>query len=117
MLSMLREFCDALKFIPPSRFMIQPSFFTLTEDDQVKATNIFLEMPLYHHYVNKFGSWFKALVEAGVLGDGTQRLMFGTRCLANDGHECSSIAEKTIDDWLTNHNIHHHNFRFAHVLT
>ena len=87
--------------------MAQPSFFFLTEEEQVEATRIFLEMPLYKFYVSEFGSWFKALIQAGILDDGTQRLFFGTRCLANDGHECSSIAEKTVDDWLTNRNIVH----------
>jgi len=107
MLAILREFCETLKFVPSSHFMAQPRFFSLTEEDQVKATNIFLEMPLYKFYVSEFGSWFKALIQAGVLDDGTQRSFFGTRCLANDGHECASIAEKTIDDWLTARNVIH----------
>jgi len=107
MLTMLREFCEVVKFIPSSSFMAQPSFFSLAEEEQVKALNIFLVMPLYKFYVSEFGSWFKALIQAGVLDDGTQRLFFGTRCLANDGHECSSIGEKTIDDWLTNRNVTH----------
>ncbi|RIK31629.1 MAG: hypothetical protein DCC56_05445 [Anaerolineae bacterium] len=107
MLTILREFCEVVKFVPSSSFMAQPSFFSLPEEEQVKATRIFLEMPLYKFYVSEFGSWFKALIQAGVLDDGTQRLFFGTRCLANDGHECASIAEKTIDDWLADHNIMH----------
>lgn len=107
MLTILREFCEAIKFIPSSSFMAQPKFFSLIEDDQVRAINIFLDMPLYKFYVNEFGSWFKALIQAGILDDGTQRLFFGTRCLAIDGHECASIAEKTIDDWMTNQNINH----------
>jgi len=107
MLTILRKFCEVIKFVPSSSFMAQPSFFSLTEADQVEAINIFLEMPLYKFYVSEFGSWFKALIQAGILDDGTQRLFFGTRCLANDGHECASIAEKTIDDWLTNRNIIH----------
>jgi hypothetical protein len=54
-----------------------------------------------------FGSWLAALVEAGILADGTQEGVFGTRCLAKDGHQCLSLAEKTIDDFLTIHNIPH----------
>ena len=64
-------------------------------------------MPLYKFYVAEFGSWFKALIQAGILDDGTQRLFFGARFLANDGHDCASIAEKTIDDWLSDRNIIH----------
>jgi hypothetical protein len=107
MLTILREFCEVIRFVPSSRFMAQPSFFSLTEEEQVKATNIFLEMPLYKVYVSEFGSWFKALIQAGILDDGTQRLFFGTRCLAKDGHECTSIGEKTIDDWLTDRDVIH----------
>lgn len=107
MLTILRRFCEVIKFVPSSSFIAQPKFFSLKEDDQVKAINIFLEMPLYKFYVSEFGSWFKALIQAGILDDGTQRLFFGTRCLAIDGHECASIAEKTIDDWMANHNIRH----------
>lgn len=107
MLTILREFCEVVKFVPSSSFMAQPSLFSLTEEEQVKATRNFLEMPLYKFYVSEFGSWFKALIQAGILDEGTQRLFFGTRCLANDGHECASIAEKTIDDWLTNRNVIH----------
>lgn len=107
MLTIVRDFCEVIKFVPSSNFMAQPKFFSLTEDDQVKAIKIFLDMPLYKFYVSEFGSWFKALVQAGILDDGTQRLFFGTRCLAIDGHECASIAEKTIDDWMANQNIRH----------
>ena len=108
MLKMLKEFCEVINLIPSSGFMAQPNFFFLTEDAQIKAVNIFFDMPLYKFYVSEFGSWFKALIQAGVLEGGTQRLFFGTRCLANDGHECASIAEKTIDDWMTNLKINHH---------
>ena len=107
MLAILRGFCKAIKFVPSSNFIARPYFFFLPEDDQVEAVKYFLEMPLYKIYVREFGSWFKALIQAGVLDDATQRLFFGTRCLANDGHECASIAEKTIDDWMTNLKISH----------
>ncbi|MFY9608783.1 MAG: hypothetical protein WAU45_09245 [Blastocatellia bacterium] len=53
-----------------------------------------------------FGSWFQALVEAGILQNGTRRNR-GTQCIARDGHVCYSIGEKTIDDLLSNLNIQH----------
>lgn len=53
-----------------------------------------------------FGSWFKALVEAGILANGTRRSR-GTQCIARDGHVCYSIGEKTIDDLLSSLNIQH----------
>jgi hypothetical protein len=54
-----------------------------------------------------FGSWLKALVEAGILEDGTRRTGRGTQCLAKDGHLCLSLGEKTIDDFLHSYGIAH----------
>ncbi len=48
----------------------------------------------------KFGSWFKALAETGILPDGVLITARGIRCLAQDGHVCHSLAEQQIDDWL-----------------
>ena len=64
-------------------------------------------MPLQKKFVEVFGSWLQALMLAGILENGTQRMSRGVRCIANDGHICNSLAEKTIDDWLYSHNIHH----------
>lgn len=47
-----------------------------------------------------FGSWFEALIAAGVLDADAQRMSRGTRCLALDGHVCHSFGEKTIDGLL-----------------
>ena len=54
-----------------------------------------------------FGSWFGALVASGVLADGARQGVYGTECLARDGHRCLSLAEKTIDDFLTAEGIAH----------
>jgi hypothetical protein len=51
-----------------------------------------------------FGTWNKA-VEASGLRPNPVR--FAERQLANDGHSCSSIAEKLIDNWLAEHGIPH----------
>jgi len=53
------------------------------------------------------GSWFQALVEAGVLEDGTQQMGRGTKCVAQDGHVCLSLGEKTIDDLLSSLGVTH----------
>lgn len=50
-------------------------------------------------YARIYGSWFESLIAAGVVSD-AQRMVFGTRVLASDGHLCSSLGEKQIDDWL-----------------
>jgi hypothetical protein len=46
-----------------------------------------------------------AIVGGQALEDGTQRMARGTRCLAQDGHLCHSLAEKTIDDLLHSYGI------------
>jgi hypothetical protein len=51
-------------------------------------------------YKAEFGSFFKALVCAGVLPEGSRRLVIGTMVLAEDGHLCFSLPEKAIDDFL-----------------
>lgn len=54
-----------------------------------------------------YSSHLEALVDAGVLPEGTRRTARGTHCLANDGHLCLSLGEKVIDDWLTAHGYKH----------
>lgn len=55
----------------------------------------------------RFGSWLNALIEAGVLPDGTRRTARGTQTIARDGHVCYSLGERTIDDFLTTNGIAH----------
>lgn len=58
-------------------------------------------------YERVFGSWLGALVASGLLATPAWRTAFGTRCLAEDGHECESLAEKTVDDWLSRRGVAH----------
>ena len=48
-----------------------------------------------------------ALIEAGVLEDGTRKTSRGIHCIAKDGHVCLSLGEKTIDDYLYVHGVYH----------
>jgi hypothetical protein len=54
-----------------------------------------------------FGSWFRTLIEANILEDGAIQRSRGVQCLARDGHVCFSLGEKTVDDFLYQHNISH----------
>ncbi len=54
-----------------------------------------------------FGSWLNALIQAGILEDGTRRTSRGIQSIAKDGHVCLSLGEKTIDDFLHQHGVHH----------
>ena len=54
-----------------------------------------------------FGSWLNALIQAGILEDGTRKNSRGIQSIAKDGHMCLSLGEKTIDEYLYAHGIHH----------
>jgi hypothetical protein len=64
-------------------------------------------LPGPESFVRQYGSIFAALVAAGVFPDGTRRMERGTLVLANDGHQCHSLAEARIDNWLTVQGIPH----------
>ena len=51
-------------------------------------------------------SWLNVLQLAGLVGE-AWRPSRGTLCTASDGHPCRSLAERSIDDWLTNRGISH----------
>ncbi|MBC7876546.1 MAG: hypothetical protein H7Y59_05180 [Anaerolineales bacterium] len=54
-----------------------------------------------------FGSWLNALIQAGILEDGTRKNSRGIQSIAKDGHMCLSLGEKTIDEYLYAHGIDH----------
>lgn len=58
-------------------------------------------------YKERFSSWLKALVVAEVLDKTSRRGYYGIVTVAADGHDCRSLAEKTIDDWLFENGIEH----------
>jgi len=64
-------------------------------------------MAVAETYAQVFGSWFEAMVAAGVLESGAKRVGRGTMVLAEDGDLCRSMAEKIADDWLSSHGIPH----------
>jgi hypothetical protein len=107
MLKQLVKLATALESVPMATFVRQPELAAVTDEKQIAIVKALLAMPSYEMYVEAFGSWLKALILAGVLEDGTQPTQRGTRCIAADGHECLSLAEKTIDDWLSTHSISH----------
>ncbi|MFZ5904507.1 MAG: hypothetical protein ACOYZ8_13255 [Chloroflexota bacterium] len=51
-------------------------------------------------------SWLKILQLSGLVGE-AWRPSKGTFCIASDGHSCRSLAERSIDDWLTKQGISH----------
>lgn len=75
--------------------------------ERLAVLQLLKRKPTVHRVKELFGSWLNALVEAGVLEDGTRRTSRGTQCIARDGHVCLSLGEKTIDDLLSSHGIPH----------
>lgn len=73
----------------------------------IEVTRLMFTIPSFERLEKHCGSWFKLLVASGVLPEGTRKTHFGTMVLAKDGHECLSLAEKTIDDLLHEHHIAH----------
>jgi len=55
-------------------------------------------------YISRFGSWSKAVELSGYTINSSN---FGTPKISNDGHECDSIGEYILDNWLYSHNILH----------
>jgi hypothetical protein len=51
-------------------------------------------------------SWLEVLLDTQVV-TGAWRPARGTYCLAFDGHPCRSLGERTVDDWLTRHDLAH----------
>lgn len=77
-------------------------------DKRLELLRLLKDKPSVKRVKEIFGSWLKALIEAGVLIDGTRETPRGTQTIALDGHTCLSLGEKTIDDYLHRRGIAHH---------
>jgi hypothetical protein len=73
----------------------------------IEVTKSMHQIPSFQGLAKQYGSWFKLLVASGVLPAGTRPTRYGTMVIARDGHECLSLAEKTIDDLLFDQRIPH----------
>ncbi len=107
MLEQILTAANILGVVPTSSFRRSLSLAKMPEENQVELVKVLLSMPSHKKFIDAFGSWLQTLILAGVLQDGTQQTSRGVRCIAIDGHICSSMAEKTVDDWLYSHGINH----------
>ena len=94
--------------IPPREFK-KPTYIRpyLNKQNHVEGIRLLQTMCHPSIYKKEFGSYFKAIISAGLLEDDVRRMGRGTMCVAEDGHTCLSVAEKNIDDWLFKNNIKH----------
>lgn len=104
----LRDLAEVIGRVPPQGYGERPGdLHSLSSRRLGAALALFKRKPATARVTRLYGSWFKALVDAGVLEDGARRTARGTQCLAEDGHMCYSLGEKTIDDWLSARKIPH----------
>jgi len=107
-LNYLRGLADALQRVPNQNFGEGvDNLQGLDYQERLALLQLLKKKPNVRRVEELFGSWLKALVEAGVLEHGTRRTSRGTQCLAKDGHVCLSLGEKTIDDFLHSRGIAH----------
>ena len=107
---LINNFVEACGFPPPDG--VTPIDWRvntkISHKQQVKVVDAWSSMGGIHYVKNSLDmSWFRAMYEAGSLPDGTVPSGLGIKCMAIDGHECGSLDEKTIDDFLTKNGIKH----------
>jgi hypothetical protein len=103
----LRKLTNALGRVPRQGFGNEYDLAILDETNVVPVMKTLQSKPSEMLVKGLFGSWLAALLEAQILDGGARKTPRGTQCLAKDGHVCLSIAEKTIDDLLTEMGIVH----------
>ncbi len=107
-LEYLRDMADATGRVPAQGFGEGvDDLHGLDTSSRIKLLKLLQKKPAVSRVQEAFGSWLNALIQAGVLEDGTRRTSRGIQTIAQDGHVCLSLGEKTIDDWLSSHGIPH----------
>lgn len=107
-LAYLRDLSNVLQRVPNQNYGEGiEDLHDLDSQERLAVLQLLKRKPTVRCVKELFGSWLNALVEAGLLEDGTRRTSRGTHCVAKDGHVCLSLGEKTIDDFLYSHGIPH----------
>lgn len=107
-LKYLRDLEDILQRVPSQGFgQGENDLRLLSTAERLRLLKVLRRKPSVRRVKELFGSWLEALIEAGILEDGTRRTARGTQCVAKDGHVCLSLGEKTIDDFLHANGILH----------
>ena len=108
---LVRGFVAVCGFLPPANADPLNYAFTSRLRDSGHWLDVFRafgRMGGIKHAAKKLGgTWFKALAQSGCLPNGVLETARGIRCLARDGHECNSLDEQRIDDWLTEMGVPH----------
>lgn len=105
-LSAVRELGEKLGKLPSKNFPV----YIYSYQDQKNIEwflNLLGRLPSPDLINARFGSYFKLLLQSGLLPNGTRRMRLGTWTLAKDGDMCFSLIERNIDDWLFHNKIRH----------
>jgi len=76
-------------------------------EDRVRFLKLLQLRPSTARVNELFNSWVHALQQADLIGEYVLRTTRGIHTIANDGHLCLSMGERTIDDFLYEHGIDH----------
>ncbi|MBI5950478.1 MAG: hypothetical protein HY865_02370 [Chloroflexi bacterium] len=104
----LIELSSTIGRVPPQAFGEGATdFIDLSTDERLSLLRVLQNKPTSSRVKKLFGSWLNALIQAGVLEDGTRKTSRGIHTVATDGHVCLSLGEKTIDEFLYSRRIQH----------
>lgn len=107
-LEYLRDLAALIGRVPTQNFGEgMTDLLDIQPTDRVDLLLLLRRKPTVKRVKAVFGSWLNALIQAGVLEDGTRRTSRGIQSVAKDGHICLSLGEKTIDDFLYAHGVYH----------
>lgn len=103
----VRRLAKAIDGTPDQSIAAQISLVGLTDDQRDMAMVGLIVAPAPDYAKAEIGgTWLRVLQESGLVGD-AWRPGRGTYCIAADGHQCRSLAERTVDDFLSSHRIPH----------
>ena len=103
-LESLRNYCNFIKAIPSVKELDEPIF---TIKNTIEGFDKWLQVPSNVYWQKNFGELRFALIEAGIINSSNQKSKYGIYCIAKDGHQCRSMSEQIIDNYLFEHNISH----------
>jgi hypothetical protein len=104
----LQDLSNLIGRVPPQNYGEGMSdLLDLEDSERLALLHLLKKKPHVRCVKSRYGSWLNALIQAGILGDGTRHTSRGIQSLAKDGHVCLSLGEKTIDDYLYRHGICH----------
>ena len=107
-LKYLQDLASILGRVPSQNFGEgMTDLLDMSNDERLALLKLLKNKPTIGRVKSAFGSWLNALIQAGILEDGTRKTSRGIQSFAKDGHICLSLGEKTVDDYLHAHGIHH----------